>query len=159
MLVRMKNPVRNLTRDQKIGIGIGAGAVLAITTIALVASASDKRAPRKAITVDAGCSSFTIHSVQEIEDGLRDMLRSESKRGPVDPLDLTRRYLSKVSGNCPTYPGPTQLPMVRLFAAVYMTLLGIMKQGGIITAEDYVVWHGMFITWAAGQGVSQEDLG
>lgn len=161
MTLRLRNPIGPLTREQKLALGIGAGALLAIGTLSAIAWASsgDPAPVKRALEVGDACSTFAVTSDQKLRDDLRARLRSAAKRGPIDPLQITAQYLSGYAPQCPTYPANVQNPgQVKLFAAVYTTLLDVMQQENFLSSGDFPTWYNMMTTWAAGQGVPAEEL-
>ncbi len=160
-LRRMSNPIRDLSREQKIALGVGAGVVVVfgtIATLAVTAGAAEPPAPKKAIDVGPGCTSYNLDE-QRLRDELRTRLRAAAAAGPIDPLQLTARYIKATAPTCPTYPANTQTPaQVQLFAEVYLALLEVMQQDDYLAPEAFPTWYQMMATWAAGQGVAVEDL-
>ncbi len=158
---RIKNPLRYLTREQKLMFGIMGGVVLLGATLATVAWASKSAPvqPRKAIEVGDACTQFAVISDQQFGDDLRARLRSAAERGPIDPFQVASVYVRYVAPACPTYPSNTTTPgQVKLFAMVYMRLLQIMQQEDFLSSTDFPMWYGMLTTWALGQGVPVEEL-
>lgn len=158
---RLKNPIRDLTREQKIVIGVGVGTVLALGTLATVAwaSKSDPPMPKRPIDIGPGCASYAIASQQQLHDDLRVRLREAAKLGPIDPLQLTARYIKSQAPGCQTYPANTDNPgQVKLFAEIYLQLLDVMQQDNYLAPADFPTWYQMMTTWAAGQDVAIEDL-
>ncbi len=161
MLMRMTNPIYPLSRKAKIALGVGGAAVVLTATIATVAWASkdDPPPPKKALEVGPGCTTYAILSQQQLRDELRLRLRAAARQGPIDPLTVAARYIRSEAPRCPTYPGHTETPgQVKLFAEIFNELLDIMIADDYMSGQDVTVWHGMMVTWAAGQGVPAEDL-
>ena len=161
MARRRRNQANGLTREHKIVLGVGAGTILLIATVATVAWASkaDPAPLKKAIEVSDGCTTFAIISDQQLHDELRERLRKAAKEGAIDPLHVTSRYLRSVAPSCPTYPSRTETPSQALFfAQVYLQLLDVMQQENLLSPTDFPQWYGMMTIWAAAQGVPSEDL-
>lgn len=160
-MLRLQNPVRNISREGKIAAGILGGTVVLIGTVATIAWASsgDPEPMKKALDVGPGCTTYAIASEQQLRDELRASLREAAKKGPIDPLQVAAKYIRHVAPRCPTYPAHTETPaQVKLFADVYLQLLDVMVTEDYMSGNDYPVWVTMMTTWAAGQGVSAEDL-
>ena len=161
MARRRRNQGNGLAREHKIMIGVGAGIVVLIATVATVAWASsgDPAPMKKAIEVSDGCTTFAIVSDQQLRDDLRDRLRKAAKEGAIDPLQVASRYVRAAVPGCPTYPARTETPsQAKLFAAVYLVLLDLMTQENLLSSTDFPTWYGMMTIWAAAQGVPAEDL-
>jgi hypothetical protein len=155
------NPLRDLTHQQRIVIGIGLGAGLAVATLATIAwaSKSDPEPPKRAIEVADNCTRYTISSEQHLRDELRARVRSAAKKGAIDPLEVTSRYIRSITPRCKTYPARTDTPVeAKLFIDVYLQLLEVMQQDDLLSSTDYATWYSMATIWAAAQGVPAEDL-
>lgn len=159
-MARRRNQ-NGLTREHKIVMGVGAAVVVGVAAIATVAwaSESDPAPLKKAIEVSDGCTAYAIISNQQLRDELRARLRKAAKEGPIDPLQVTSRYIRSVAGGCPTYPARTEAPIqAKLFVEVYLELLDVMMQENLLSSTDFPQWYGMMTIWAAAQGVPAEDL-
>ncbi len=160
-MARRRNQANGLAREHKIMLGVGAGVVVLIATVATIAWASsgDPSPLKKAIEVSDGCTTFAIVSDHQLRDDLRERLRKAAKKGAIDPLQVTSRYLKHVAPSCPTYPARTETPsQAQFFAQVYLQLLDVMQQENLLSPSDFPQWYGMMSIWATAQGVPSEDL-
>lgn len=159
MLVRVKNPIDKLTSRQKATVAIVGATVLVLGTVAVVATAAERKAERKAITIGPGCTSFTINDPLMLQDELRGAVRKALTKGPIDPFEVTSIYLKMNARDCSVYPANPRTPVeVQLFAAVFSAVLTVLQQEGLITAQNATTWHAMLNTWAAGHGVPASML-
>ena len=150
---------QNLSANEKIMVGIGGGVLLVGTLAAIAVATTDAPLAKRAITVAPGCTSFTIVDMQMLRDDLRGRAREAASRGPADPFTVASRYVKSIAPGCRTYPGNTNLPSeVKLFAAVMITLLDVMRTEQMLTSGDETTWYEMLIAWASGQGVAEADL-
>ena len=157
----MTNPIYPLSRNAKIALGVAGGAAVLAATITTVAwaSKSDPPPPKRALEIGPGCTTYAILSQQQLHDELRIRIRAAAREGPIDPLTLAARYIRSEAPQCPTYPGQTETPgQVKLFVEIYSELLDVMVADDFMSGQDFTIWYGMMVTWAAGQGVSAEDL-
>lgn len=161
MLMRPKNPLVGLSRQQKIAFGVIGGFVLAAGTLTTLAWAakSDPDRPKPTIEVGPGCATFAITSQQQLGDELRLAVRAAAKKGSVDPFRVTSLYLKRAVPRCRTYPARTETTgEAKLFATIFIELLNVMQQEGFLSEADTPVWYAMMTTWAVGQGVPEEEL-
>lgn len=161
----LRNPVtdavggfwRNLSRNEKIAVGVGGGVLAVGTLTALALAFSDDVRPRRAIEVAPGCTGYSILDEGLLRDQLRAAAREAAARGPIDPLTLAARYAKSIAPACRTYPAKVDLPSeVELYITVTRTLLDVMRVENMISEADAATWHSMLATWAAGQGVETE---
>lgn len=161
MLTRLKNPLADLDRQQKIVLGVSVAALLGAATLGAMAwaASADPGPIKKALEVGEACATFSIRSQHQLDDELRARLRNAAREGPIDPLRVTSRYLRAVAPKCATYPSNVQNPgQVKLFATIYNRLLEVMQQENFLASGDVPTWYNMMKTWAEGQGVPSEDL-
>lgn len=161
MALRLRNPLRDLSTEQKIVIGATAAVGVGIATLATVAwaSKSDPRPLKKVLEVAPGCTSYAVVSEQRLRDDLRDDLRRAAKEGQIDPFRVAAAYIRHAAPECRAYPGPADTPVqAQLFGSVFLLLLEVMQQEHYLSAQDYPMWVGMMSTWVTAQGASLDDL-
>lgn len=152
-MMRLHNPIRELTREQKIALGIAGGAVVGIATLAALiwASKSEDQPKRRPLEVDEDCTSYTINRT-DLREALREQVRAAAKKGAIDPLQVAAKYIRSVAPRCPTYPEKTETPgQAQLFAEICTELLGVMQDANYLSASDHDTWLAMMTAWTTAQ--------
>lgn len=160
-------PTVDLTRTEKIQLGVALAAVVTIAGVAiylrhgsLIPTTTSSKPPNYGIRINKSCSDYEVTDQARFEATFGVEVNDALASGELDPHAIVKRFLIKVSqGRCKGYPGDTRSPNEAL---LYYTLLGDVLDEMLARRmiSDQVYEANLLTTegWAIGQGVAREDL-
>jgi hypothetical protein len=145
-----------LTSKQKKFLGIGAGALVALTTLALIFRSKPKKKKDYGLRVDGQCNTYEVTNENKVRDNLRAGIRAQKD---ADPFQVTKSFLNKAAPNCTTYPSNVRNPgEAVLFIKTFNSTLDIMEDENLLSEEQIATFKSMVKIWGVNQGVPIGDF-
>lgn len=146
----------DMSREDKLYLGIGIAAAIAVSTIAIVLSGDKQKAPPKksyGLKVGPQCSTYELTDETKAKETIAQLVSKAVTKGAVDPFNVTREWIRAAAGQCATYPAQTQNPgEAVLFQHIFYEVLIAMREQNLVSESMEGTYTAMVDTWAQSQG-------
>lgn len=151
-----------LTKEEKILVVSGlitAGAIAALGMASKSGAESNGKPKGYGIHVGPQCNTFEVTDAARVHDSIRGVIRSQSKKGTVDPFSVATAWLMKAAPHCQVYPSPPRNPgEAALYVETFNTVLDIMQSEKLLSTAEMFSFKQMVKVWGLGHGLNQEDF-
>jgi hypothetical protein len=146
----------DLTREDKLYLGIGVAAAIAVTTIAIVVSRdSPKASPKKNYGLKVGpqCSTYELTDPERAKETVAELVTKAAAKGSVDPFAVTQQWLRGAAPSCTFFPAQVRNPgEAELFQLVFHEVATSLQEKNLISDDLKDTYFAMVDTWATSQG-------
>lgn len=149
--------MQGLSREDKMLMGIGVGAVAVIATLGFFLTRETKASPRKktyGLRTGPQCATYEFTDDARVQETVSELVDRTVAGGPVDPFAVTSVWLRAAAGECTSFPEASRNPgEARLYRDVFFVVLTQMKDKNLIAQDMFDTYVKMIDIWAQSQGV------